>query len=256
MKLELEKQRIRYCFNRAKHTYDQHCQTQSKVGETLINCLQQYKKNFNHILDLGCGTGLVTQNLAAALQYKEFMAIDIAEHLLKIADVRLRNWGVKVCLADFDRTPCGENKFDLVFSNMALQWSLNIENSLQEINRIMQPNGYLICSLPIKGTFQEMKNRLYQLSGEEYFNDFFDLHELSDKITNAGYALLEQKVDCHATNFSSFFEMLYSIKHVGANYKKQKINGIKLQRKFLTQIEQKNIALTYKIALIIAKKQP
>ncbi len=99
------------------------------------------------IIDLGCGTGELTSKLAHAMPESRVLGIDSSEEMLNdskaFANDRLR----------FERRSIEEQmesdqKFDLVFSNAAIQWVEDHESSFSKIISMVKPGGQLLIQMP------------------------------------------------------------------------------------------------------------
>lgn len=206
------KTKIRRCFNRAKHTYDLNADLQQTICKQLIAEVSTHHQYFPNIIDIGCGTGLSTQFLKNAFQCQQLMAIDLADDLLSLAQTRSMT---TVC-ADFDQIPTLSQQFDLVFANMSLQWSENLSATLAEISRVTKHSGLLAVSLPICGTFGELKHLLYQMTGSLYFNEFIPLETLSTVLKNSDYQIITLQTTDHYFTQPDLKSALRSLKSVGA----------------------------------------
>ena len=89
------------------------------------------------VLDLGCGFGIVTQELAAQAKGR-VVALDHNYAALRTAPAALRASG-PAC-GDSTALPFADASFDLVFSQLALLW-MPLESTLAEIRRVMQVGG-------------------------------------------------------------------------------------------------------------------
>lgn len=205
-----------------------------------------------NILDLGCGTGLSTQMLAEDHHHHLLMGIDMADDLLKIARARLGE-NTPVFCGDFDRIPAKAHQFDLVFSNMALQWSLDFTATIEEINRIIQKNGYLAFSLPVDGTFAQIKKFLYQLTGERHLNEFMPISQISQTLESHGYEIIDNKIQEYNLSFLNLNAAFNSIKKVGAL-----INNTiaPLAKSVYRKSFHQGVTLDYQIATIVARRIP
>jgi len=99
------------------------------------------------VLDLGCGFGVVTQELASQTGGR-VVALDHNYAALRATPAALRDSG-PAC-ADSAALPFADGCFDLVFSQLALLW-MPQEPTLAEIRRIVQPGGALVAIEPDYG---------------------------------------------------------------------------------------------------------
>lgn len=240
----LHEHKIRECFNRASLTYDQESIVQQMVGDTLIQLISKYRSYCESVVDLGCGTGMVTEKLAAKIKYQHFEAIDIAEAFLTLAKKRLFFSGIQIYQQDFEKLYLNHRLYHLVFSNMALQWSSDLGKFFFMINQNIIKNGLLVFSLPLVGTFSE----IIQSSR----NQFHASSHISDFLKKAGFEIDECFSESYIFHFDSWIKALKSIKATGANYlfarKHKALTGTKNHR--LAHIT----SLTYRIGYFIARK--
>ena len=89
------------------------------------------------ILDLGCGHGVLTAQIAAC--GADVLGVDLSEDLLAVARARgLRVEGADGHALGFDRA------FDAVFSNAALHWMLKPELVITGVARALRPHGRFV----------------------------------------------------------------------------------------------------------------
>jgi len=144
------------------------------------------------IIDLGCGTGELTRKLADALPASHTTGIDSSEEMLEKAAAFARE-GVHFELQTIEETLSTSDKYDLVFSNAALQWIPDHKELMQQIIYLLKSNGQLAIQVPsnhnhhshmaIRATAEKEPfrsalkgwNRISPvLSIEEYAQIFFD----------------------------------------------------------------------------------
>ncbi|MEX2032344.1 MAG: methyltransferase domain-containing protein [Dehalococcoidia bacterium] len=103
------------------------------------------------VIDLGCGSGELTAWLHAHLGAVETVGIDSSEEMLAKsaahagAGLRFERMDI---LEAADRY---EGKFDLVFSNAALQWILGHDTLFPRIARLVKPGGQVAVQMPANG---------------------------------------------------------------------------------------------------------
>lgn len=241
-----EVEKIKSHFNKADHSYDSHCQLQMTVGENLINFIKHHSHSYPRIMDLGCGTGIVSQRFASEFSHQEFHAIDIANSLLAKAKTRLLPIGANVYETDFDDLPPYHQAFDLVFSNMSLQWSANLTTTLQNLKNILNPQAIIAFSIPLTGTLTELKHNFS-------LNHFLSQDLIQQQLAQCGYDVLIQHREKKILRFDNLLAMLRSIKDVGANFVGKRIHK-GLRGKSFLQVRMAQ-QLTYVIGYFIAQKK-
>jgi len=104
-------------------------------------------KDARLVLDVGCGSGFVTRDIAH-LTKGTIVAIDGSDHLLRVAHQVLAEYpNTIVCKADAQRLPFTENTFDLVTCNLLLMWAENPQIVVNEMTRVVKPKGRILASL-------------------------------------------------------------------------------------------------------------
>lgn len=236
---------VKNCFNNAHETYDKNSYIQQLIGEELIDNLNNLKLTHGNILELGCGTGLLTAKLANIYNnFNKFYAIDIAENLLELAKQRLKETSVILQQENFEEFKHKEILFDLVFSNMSLQWAKNLSYTLININKNLSTKGILAFSLPVEGTFYELD--------KEIILPLYKFETVKSKLEENGFKTLNHFEYIKTFSFRSFIPALRSIKNVGANYypRTNQVNRLIKFRKLV----HKPFCLTYKVGIFIAIK--
>lgn len=241
MIIDTHKYKIRQCFNRAAETYDEYCHVQYHAGQKLLQMMTEHMSEHHHIVDLGCGTGLMTEQLLEKFQDRHFYAIDIADQLLIRARARLSK-NVVFITDDFDNLSHYETLYDVMFSNMSLQWSLNLSKTLAVIANNLRDNGLLAFSLPLAGTFAELTHINK--------NDFYTGEMIRGLIQQLDFHMLDEEVESYVSQYDSFYHACKSIKNVGANYTFTK-NMTYTKKNLFTK---EPIMLTYKIGYFVARK--
>ncbi len=100
------------------------------------------------VLDLGCGTGLLTTSLMNALPFElQFSLVDVDAAMLAVARERLQSGGSvqSFDVAPAESLPHPDDSFDLVIIGSAWHW-MRPEPSVNEVNRVLRSGGgVFIC---------------------------------------------------------------------------------------------------------------
>ena len=118
--------------------YDQKHDFVAKYGEGLLTFLPENPAQA--ILDLGCGTGTLTAQLAA--RGSRVIGVDSARPMVERARVQYPELTFEVC--DALALPF-EGEFDVVFSNAVFHWIADHDTLLENVKKALKPGGQLIC---------------------------------------------------------------------------------------------------------------
>jgi len=118
-----------------------------KIAETLAEGLDVKGKT---ILDVGCGTGIVSFLLLSRGASK-VVCVDISQYMLNCAKEKADKLGydktrIDFCQADAEAMPFKNGQFDLVVSSMVLGLSCGQERMIEEMARVARPGGKVAFS--------------------------------------------------------------------------------------------------------------
>ncbi len=118
-------------------------------GEDLITILNPKPKE--RILDLGCGTGELTNKIAQS--GAAVIGLDSSAAMIESARNSYPN--IEFVLADA-KDFSFEEKFDAVFSNAALHWIREAEKVVKCIANALHPNGRFVLEMGGKGNVEKI----------------------------------------------------------------------------------------------------
>lgn len=95
------------------------------------------------VLELAAGTGVFTGGLAACARTVE--ATDFAPQMLRKAQAKVVAGNVSFAVADACNLPYADASYDVVFVANALHIMPNPAQAMNEIRRVLKPNGLLIA---------------------------------------------------------------------------------------------------------------
>jgi trans-aconitate 2-methyltransferase len=118
-------------------------------------------------IDLGCGTGEQTAILANRFKDADFLGIDSSPEMLGQSK-SLETDNLHFRLATTEDTLNSEEKWDLIFSNAALQWSNDHRTLFPELIGLINSRGQFAVQMPVQK--ENALNRiLFELVEEEPF---------------------------------------------------------------------------------------
>ncbi len=96
-----------------------------------------------HALEVGTGTGLVARQIADKIETLE--ATDFSEEMITVAQNTTHPSNIHFSCADIFDLPFENHQFDVVIASNILHIIPHPERAIQEIRRVLKPNGYLIA---------------------------------------------------------------------------------------------------------------
>lgn len=173
---------IKRQFNRsATGSYDTHAQVQGGMANRLTAYVKQRMVDREldeiNILEIGCGTGTLTEMLVHEWPNASITAIDMAPAMLQVAEKR-------ICLSNTNDFDCSKesvsrvrfllgdvekwaadvpaSSFDLIVSNACFQWLSDPRQTLEHLKRILRAEGVLAFATFGPDTFQELHSSFYE----------------------------------------------------------------------------------------------
>lgn len=146
-----------------------------KNDERYITIEQELNKpNYINILDLGCGKGRYTKNLISEYPDKIFHCVDLSNNVLNTikSDVVKKEGSIL-------NIPYEDKTFDCVFICEALEHCIDLDNAIDEIYRVLKPDGKVII-------IDKNIKSLGQLELAD-FEQWFDEKELCKKLERIGF---------------------------------------------------------------------
>jgi len=104
-------------------------------------------KDAKLVLDVGCGSGIVTRDIARLTKGK-VIAIDGSKEMIKFAKDVLKSFkNVELRVGDAQKLPLEENMFDIVTCNLLLMWADDPQKVVNEMARVTKPGGTVLATL-------------------------------------------------------------------------------------------------------------
>jgi trans-aconitate 2-methyltransferase len=192
--------------------YDEVKSPQVDAGKELITMAKV--RDTDSILDIGCGTGKLTVELARLASKGFVTGIDTSEEMLQKA--RTVSGDLKhIRLINIQAQSMGFSEmFDLVFSNSTLQWIKEQRKVVGLMHKSFKKGGRIACQLPAKNFCKEFfgysDNAIALLGFEKYFKKWQspwylpDKEEYQDLLEDAGF----QGVDVFYRDYRIVFDSI------------------------------------------------
>jgi malonyl-CoA O-methyltransferase len=145
---------VRARFAAAARTYDDESCLQRKVAEKLAATML-FPALIDRVLEIGCGTGVLTELLLRRFPDAVIHAVDIAAPMIELARDRIGEYRMRWYVADAGQfSP--DRDFPLIVSSSALHWMTPVQEIIKRLAGMLEPGGDLVSALMVKGTFEEL----------------------------------------------------------------------------------------------------
>lgn len=152
--------------------YEKASKHQKEWGTRLISQLQL--KGDESILDLGCGDGALTKQLALLVPNGRVLGIDASTGMIKTAEKHISP-NLNFACMDIDQISF-KNEFDVIYSNAALHWVKNHSRLLKNTFAALKPGGVIMWNFAGNGTcsifFEVIRQKIADSKYAGFFQDF------------------------------------------------------------------------------------
>ena len=221
-------------FGAASRGYDAAAWLQAEARRELLSRLDLLAAPPAAVLDLGAGTGVAALEIKRHYPRAWVGAVDIAAPMLAQARRRSRFWRpLRRVQADARALPFSDASFDLVFTNLMLQWLTPPDAALAEMRRVLRPGGLLLASSFGPETLRELRAAWQAADGGVHVNEFVDVHDLGGALARAGFTEPVLDVDRIVRHYPDALALMRELKVLGAhNLDARRARGLTGRRTF------------------------
>jgi len=215
---------VKRSFSNATSSYDDHAVLQREIADRLLTHLEFTKLEPVRIIDIGCGTGYFTRLLRRKYKKATIIAADLSEAMVKSTRTshgRRMPWhGCHLhAVTDATSLPFKSGSFDLVCSNLAMQWVVNPEHMLKEMRRVLAPGGLMLFSTFGRRTLTELRQALAHIEPERagHVLPFPDVTTLGDALARLPVEMPVTDTDLFTLTYPDTISLIRELKGLGAS---------------------------------------
>ncbi|MDR1327211.1 MAG: methyltransferase domain-containing protein [Heliobacteriaceae bacterium] len=228
-------------FEKSMDKYNENAVVQRLMAQKLVSALAKIRANSPVVLEIGAGTGVLTEELVKNITYQNYFANDLSEKSKKYLDkiftplVKGGQGGFTFIAGNAQKIKLP--KSDLIIANAVFQWFSDLEKITDHCAKFLNPGGILAFTTFSPDNFKEIR----ELTGLALEYDTLDKINLE---------ILHKEEFQHQLTFNNPLEILAHMKNTGVN---------SLTRWTFRDVKDfcercKTNTLTYSPVIVIAKR--
>ncbi|HEY7611069.1 MAG TPA: methyltransferase domain-containing protein [Alphaproteobacteria bacterium] len=214
-----------------------------EIGDRLLERLDDVKRSFPAVLDLGCRDGFLARALARRQGVERVFQADVSPAFARLARVSNRFFATVV--ADEEALPFAPASFDLVVSNLALHWVNDLPGTLIQLRRALKPDGLLMAAMFGGDTLVELRQALLQAELAEEggasprVSPHADVRDAGALLQRAGFAMPVVDRDRIQVTYEHVFSLMADLRLMGeTNALRERRRGFTRRATMLTAAEE------------------
>jgi malonyl-CoA O-methyltransferase len=209
-------------FGHSSAFYHTHASVQKKVAEQLIISLNNWRDVLppGPIMELGCGTGFLSQRLVHALPDRKLILNDVSSEMIDVCREQVDIYdNIRFEVADAQKTPVEEPTFAMIISNFVIQWFHHPADTLKQWLKVTKPGGMLVAAFPGYKSFPAWKRYTRELGLPFTANPLPDINEMVEDLSSDNIQV-DYGEDIIDQRFKSAAQFFYHLKKTGAGKQK------------------------------------
>jgi malonyl-CoA O-methyltransferase len=209
---------IAQSFGAAARTYALHSSVQEKAAVQLGLNLQVLSDSLppGPVLEIACGTGIFTRQLATILPEREFTISDISAEMIEACRANLE-LDARYTVIDAEQID-EKSKYALIVCAFAAQWFNDISTVFDGILKALMPGGYFLFSVPTDGSFPQWKETCEEL-GSLYSGNALPQGKAIEVYCQSKCSRADLNVQQISTKYSSSLFFFRALKGLGAAHR-------------------------------------
>lgn len=256
------KNKISHNFSKHADTYNKYATLQRNNSKKLVSFLSSSQNNLSNgpILEIGCGTGFVSEHLLNKFPGKEMVISDISSRMVELCKQYLRphphcTESIQFQVVDGE-SQYPASTYALIISGYTFQWFISFEQSITRLIDALLPGGVLLFSLLVKNTFSEWYALCQSLDIPFTGNKLPDIEEIKS-LRVWDLRNLHIKLEQDRLIYPSIKDFLQSLKHIGAGTltHHKSLSSAQMRQLLRSQEpDQNGFHITYHTAYVLYKK--
>lgn len=255
----LHKQQIASSFSKAAVSYDLCAHLQRQVGRRLMAGLPAGLKP-QTMVDMGCGTGQLTAELAERFPEALCLGIDLAQGMLEFAS-RQESTVLWFC-ADAESPALMGQSVDLIYSNFTFQWCHHLHQLMSEQFRLLRSGGWLAFTTVGPQSLLELRRAWGRVDDRVHVNRFAPLETIEEALVCAGFDIVDWRTEMTTRHYPQLTDLTGELKGLGAhNVNAGRHTGLtgknciaRFRQAYESMREPQGLPASWEILYVVARK--
>lgn len=218
--MEINKEEVEQRFRRSRVSYNDNARVQKMVVDRMVPMiLSSVERVPEKILEIGCGTGLLTSQLQRTFPSDGLYLNDLVEELCYHA-ATVNHVPLKHCFPGDVEKLFLPLSFDLIASASTFQWFTTPEETFKKLSKRLEQRGVLVFST--FGKFNLREIRLTTGGGLDYRNK-----EELEKMLKPYFEIELIEEEFHMLEFDTPLAVLQHLKKTGVRFRVIRQSGRK-----------------------------
>ncbi len=204
---------IAHRFGRSAKTYEAAAVVQSHAAQLLINMVAPFCQHGQRVLEIGCGTGLLSRHIERLLLPSHLTLNDVSSEMITEAQSKL-TCSVSPLLGDAENIPWPQ--VDVILSASALQWFDHPLSSVDKAADALPTGGLLGIATYGPSTFCELHN------GNDVPGLYPSFEQWTTAFTEKGFDIVGSSHHHEQQCFDSRTQLLRMIANTGVGARRGK----------------------------------
>lgn len=255
--LSTSQHKVQQNFQRGFGKYNDNAYVQKHIAARLVDLFTQTTTppHFHNALEIGCGTGFLTQELVRRLSVEHWTVNDlVTDSKAHIAPILSDSaWEFLPGAIETKQLP---RNYDLIASASVFQWIADTPSLLKKLSDNLAPGGWLILSSFGPEHFRELQ----AFDTKPCTMSYFDSPEWQGLLPDD---LVPKRIyqDVQIAKFSTVRKLLMHLRNTGVNanaghhWSRQSLAAFEQEYAHRFSDQDQKVCLTYAPVYIIAQKQ-
>lgn len=246
-------------FSKSAHTYNASAVMQKEVSDRLAERLPFFKITPTQIVDLGAGTGFLSQHIRSFYPSSHLTLVDLSlpmlqesRQLASLSPTIWQRWlrtnaskkGKTYFInADAYALPFADHSVDMIVSSLMLQWCDDLDKVLAECQRVLKPEGLLYLATLGPDTLREIRQAWQVADGDgahTRVSPFIDMHDVGDALSRAGFINGVLDTEHIQLTYTEAKEAIKDLKDIGATNAQSAHSGLTGKQRWTTFLSAYN----------------